>query len=452
MRQAEHVSDLMTGQQRDAVQHDLLFAELGIGIVERGEHVHRLLASAGRAEERVPVIARGAPAVRIELHDGVQDFAGARVHLAHADRPSAPVAVGPLDDRVAHVERVGVGGEVLDDDGVLESGEGEGIVPPENAALGGGTNVGRHSRVDIEGDRLDRLAQCGFRIFFHQAPARDEAALQRLVVGLREVLEIRPEEADANVLLARLEARLGQRDERMVLAHGERVRVGRVEAELSLVGSEGQHRLHFRVPREIPGVLQVDDAAVVVEPPHNGASLRAHDVAGDGARWIAQLSEQIEDVAHDERIAVHQQRAVGFRLDRKRSEYRGGKAQFNGFLQRGRTGSGAELVVLLDDEHALSDAEEAADGAAVGAAAVGKHVERADAAAQRGEVEEFVLECAGRKFEEQRALFRVPVIRSEAVGALESGGAGGDVHVTRGCAGAWRFGRWLLGEGADGKH
>ena len=63
------------------------------------------------------------------------------------------------------------------------------------------------------------------------------------------------------------------------------------------------------------------------------------------------------------------------------------------------------------------------------AAAVGKHVERADAAGESREVQEFMVQRGGRKLKEQLAFLCIPVIRNEAVGALEASGAGGEVHL-----------------------
>ena len=136
MVQAEHVSHLVTRQQGKPVQHDLFFRELGIEIVERGKRVERrFLLTLADWKRCVPVVAHRAHAVRIQLHDGVHNFAGPRIRLRHAYGPAPSGAVGPLNGWIANIERRSAFGKIFHAQCIAEASLFERSIPPQSAPL-----------------------------------------------------------------------------------------------------------------------------------------------------------------------------------------------------------------------------------------------------------------------------------------------------------------------------
>ncbi len=84
--EAQHMSHFVAGKQRQPLQHDLLFGGSRIEIVERGKGIQRGFGGvAARGHRGLPIVVHGAHAMRIQLHHGVDDFAGARINVALPD-------------------------------------------------------------------------------------------------------------------------------------------------------------------------------------------------------------------------------------------------------------------------------------------------------------------------------------------------------------------------------
>ena len=90
MVQSEGVTNFVAGQQRQAVQHHLLIADVGIKIVERGEGIEcRLERVPARWNRGIPIVIRCAHAMRVELYYRVENFTAAGIYMGLSNRPSA---------------------------------------------------------------------------------------------------------------------------------------------------------------------------------------------------------------------------------------------------------------------------------------------------------------------------------------------------------------------------
>src|SRR6266851_1631972 len=115
-----------------------------------------------------------------EGYVALDDLAGAWVGNLGAVAPASGVAVNPLDDVVADVHGVGVGGEDVDAEGVVPAGSGEGLVPPAGAFEECGADGFGGSTVDVVLDGGYGLAVgLAGGIFFDEAVAGDELLVQR---------------------------------------------------------------------------------------------------------------------------------------------------------------------------------------------------------------------------------------------------------------------------------
>ena len=219
-----------------------------------------------------------------------------------------------------------------------------------------------------------------------------------------------------------------------MLPHGQGAGLGLVEVTVGRRSGEGEEGLELGVERERPGMLEVHGAAALIEPPVGTAAVRgvrpAHDLPYLRLLRALDAADEIEGVADEERSGIAEDRAILLGLDRQRGQHRGGEAQLDRAFERGRAAGGTEGIVLDDEQHARSDADEARHAAAVAeAAAVGHEIERADAAAEAGVIEELPTEGRGGEFEQEHALLRIPVKGDEAVAPPERCGARRERHA-----------------------
>ena len=275
---------------------------------------------------------------------------------------------------------------------IPESGLLECRIPPQRPHPRRGTHRLRNGAVEIKHDRLHRLAERRIRIFFLQAPALHQVTRERLIVGLGKILKAGAAESDPGILLQRLVSGCGQGHKRMVLADTQGMWIGLVQIALG-VCSESQQRFHFGVERKTSGVFQINHAALFVQPPICGLRrLLAHHHAAHGTGWPAQLRKQVKRIADEQGIGIHQHRAIVFGFDRKRSQHGSWETVFHGMLQLGRAVGSDETAVLFDHQHAHPNAPKTAHRARSERTPVGEGLDRADAAAQSGEVEKLSLE------------------------------------------------------------
>jgi len=175
------------------------------------EYERRVSSCRVRAEQSgVDVVIRSG-AVRIQTRHAFDDLARARVAKRASDRPAALVAILPLDDVVASVHGVHALGQILDPEATLESGAVECVDPPADALFRRGSERLRNSAVDVVDEWVpDRTARIR-GIHALEPMARDPALLERLLNGLRVVLENDAGEPDPRVERARFVAGIGKR-------------------------------------------------------------------------------------------------------------------------------------------------------------------------------------------------------------------------------------------------
>src|SRR5579884_622451 len=140
--------------------------------------------------------------MRIELHDRMKNLAGARISLDHAHRPTAAVAIGPLNRRIPHIQRIGSFRQIFNDERIAKSSLLECLVPPQRTATRSRTHRLRDSTIEIKRNRLNRLTHRGARIFLLQPPAVNEVLTKRLFVCARKVVELLAEESHARKIRA----------------------------------------------------------------------------------------------------------------------------------------------------------------------------------------------------------------------------------------------------------
>ncbi len=123
-----------------------------------------------------------ASAQRAERDVALDDLAGARVGDGFAVAPAAGVAMHPLDDVVAHVHRVGAGGQQVDAEGALGPARGlEGRVPPARAFEQRRADRLRRAAIHVVLDGRDRLAvRLAVGVFLDEPVAQDELLVERL--------------------------------------------------------------------------------------------------------------------------------------------------------------------------------------------------------------------------------------------------------------------------------
>src|SRR6185312_2717464 len=298
------------------------------------------------------------------------------------------------------------------------------LVPPQCSATRSRAHGFRNGPVQVERDRLNRLADRGARVLLLQSPAVDEVLAERLFVGTREIIELLTKESHARIGDTRLIARRWKRKQGDVLVDGEHSRFGTVHVTSSRVADERENVLDLGILRKRARVLHIHCAALGVKPPVRSILIRNlsnHSI--DGARRTAQLVQQSSGIANHQWIGVYNQTVALLRLDGQSSDNRSGKAALNRVLQFGTTILGAEAGVLSNNQYLRSGAHESAKLRPADAASVGKHLDGTYPAAETREVDEFRVQPFLREFKEQLAFLRVPIERNKPIIALQPGDA-----------------------------
>ena len=180
---ADRVPDLVRGELADTGQGQFqrIVRRAGAGAV-----------GAKQAFEDHPVLPH---ALAAQDDMSLDDLAGARIDNRCTIGPAAGLAVHPLDDVVADIERVGVFGQKLDPEGVFIAGRLEGLGPPGRAFDQGVADQGRCAAVEIVDDGLDHGAAFGRRVDALQPVPDRVGAADRLVERCSHVVEIERDRA-----------------------------------------------------------------------------------------------------------------------------------------------------------------------------------------------------------------------------------------------------------------
>src|ERR1700733_1858902 len=394
----------------DHLEHGVVLGCDGLAVCVGGEE--------GFGDEVVLAAAEGA-----EGYVALDDLAGAWIDDSGAVAPAASVAVDPLDDVVADVHGVGVGGEKVDAEGVFGPAGGlEGLVPPSGSFKQCGADGFGCAAIDVVLDRGYGFAGgLAGGIFFDEAVADDELLIQ-WVAKRRVVVAVGGGEvAGAGIEAARGEAGAGQFDEGLVFADGEGVRIGRdVADELTVcgaIGGEGEDGLDLGVFGEGFGGVESDGGAGEVDLV--GSLLGA----GEGFGYAVRVAE--EEVG-----GVDEDRSAGvFRFYLEAVQDGLGEGLADSELLGWVGGRGTEALVGLDEQDLGAGALEA-DVLALGdLAAVEAEIVGAGAVGQGMGVEEVRTIAGGVEvgnLEIKLASLRVPVQREEAVDVLHGGYFAGD--------------------------
>ena len=196
---------------------------------------------------------------------GVENLAGAWVHVGGADGVDRPVGHGPADGRVARVGRAvdRIVGSVERLHGAAEARLLEGAVPLQDAGADVGPPFERHAVIDVEGDRADRLARRGARLTLFQPPPVHVAHEEALRGVPGEILEGGDEVSHPLVGVARPHRGGGQLEQRVVHPDGDRA-VIRDRLQPEVAGSlKRQPDLGLEVGRKEAKILEA--GALVVE-------------------------------------------------------------------------------------------------------------------------------------------------------------------------------------------
>ena len=249
VREAERVADLVGGELADARQRD----RLGVDAVAAREPL-----------EDHPVLAHPLTA---ENHVSLQHLAGAGVGDATAVRPAARLAVHPLHDVVANVERVRALGQQLDAVTVLEPRGGKRLGPPRGAVDQRRTDRLRRAGIDVEHDGLFDRARRRRRVGLLQSVATRKPPHQRAIERLAEVVVLHVDRRRARIPFAHRVTGIGQPHERVVQHQADRtaVRGGLAHFTARLVAGKRQRRLELDVVRKRE-LFAVDETALRVEP------------------------------------------------------------------------------------------------------------------------------------------------------------------------------------------
>ncbi len=279
----------------DLVRRELADARQGEHAPDRRAGRCRVSAGAREPLEQQPVLAH---AQRAQADVTLELLAGARIDHTSAVRPAARRAVHPLDDVVAHVQRVGALGQELDPEGVVETGRLERLQPTSRrprAARCGSARAPRDRRSRRSASRTGEVRGGRGRIESLQTMTDDPAPLDRARERRGVVLERDREGAHPRVELARRVARIGQAHQRLMLHEGERARfdgdapyfVARLRT------GEGDQRLELEIVGEGEASVDVDGALLAVEAklparsPPGARRPRARRAAGNGPRSIS---------------------------------------------------------------------------------------------------------------------------------------------------------------------
>ncbi len=199
-----------------------------------------------QALKDAPVLAH---ALAAQDHMALEDFPRARIDYRTAIGPAAGLAMHPLDDIVARIERVHALGQELDAIGVFKAGRFKGLRPPVPALDQGLLDQLGRAAIHVIDDGLDHRTGCSGRIDPFQPVALGEAALERGVERGRHVISGHLEGAAARVRRTGFIPVLGQGDEGVMHRQRHRLGIGCGGAHLraGIVGGEGEKRINLHV-------------------------------------------------------------------------------------------------------------------------------------------------------------------------------------------------------------
>ena len=320
-----------------------------------------------------------AHALRAQVDGALDDFAGARIDQRIAVRPAAHVAMGPGDDVVADVHRVGALGHQLDPEAVGKAGLLEGFRPPARAIEQRLAHRLGRAAVQMEHDRLDHLAG---RIQL-QAEARLPAQVERLVERLREIDLAAAERARRRMVGARREARRRQAHEAQVLAQAERGRIDRdlVGLLVLAVAAEGEQRFEFTVVGKTARCFGQRHAALGIDPVA-ALAIASGQRGGDSMPVAGQVGRDVHQ---------HGWLLAGLRGaldDRAGPQHRGRERVLGGAALVGVAGVGHVAGVVGHQQQPVAGATEARDVLLADLPAIQADVVRADSARQRSHQQE----------------------------------------------------------------
>ena len=132
----------------------------------------------------------------------LDDFARARIDHRGAIGPAAGLAMHPLDDVVAHIERMHPFGQDLHAEGVFIAGRLERLGPPVSAFDQGIADERRRAAVEIIDDGLDHRAALGTGVNAFQPVPHGIAATHGFAERRGHVVEVDTETAGAFIGLA----------------------------------------------------------------------------------------------------------------------------------------------------------------------------------------------------------------------------------------------------------
>ena len=244
----------------------------------------------------------------------LDDLAGARIDDRCAIGPAAGLAVYPLDDVVARIQRVSAFGQKFDTEGIVIASCREGLGPPGRAFDQGVADQRRCTAVEIVDDRLDHRTVFGCRVNAFQPVPDGIGAAHRSVERCRHVVELGGDGAGPVVRLARCEAGGGQGDKGMVHGQRYRLRVGRdgPHFRTRIVGPQRQEGIDFNIQREGEGAVGQRGAAVGID----------REIA---LSRRVQLAGRADGVAGQEAGHVDQHPALVFGDDVGAPDHRAGK-------------------------------------------------------------------------------------------------------------------------------
>ncbi len=106
----------------------------------------------------------------------------------------------------------------------------------------------------------------------------------------------------------------------MMFTKAQGVPIGLVEISFQIRGKSEQH-FDLGVTREAAAVLQIRHAKVFVQTPTSGSrGFVANQRSTHSTGWAPQLRKKISCIAHQQRVRVHQHRALLLGFDRERGE------------------------------------------------------------------------------------------------------------------------------------
>ena len=256
----------------------------------------------------------------------------------------------PLDDVVAHIERMHPFGQDLHAEGVFIAGRLERLGPPVSAFDQGIADERRRAAVEIIDDGLDHRAALGTGVNAFQPVPHGIAATHGFAERRGHVVEVDTETAGAFIGLADFIAICGQGHEGVVDRQRHRFRIGRDRADFRarIGGLQGQERVDLDILREGPGGLCQRGAAGLVD----------RETALIGVR---QLVGRPDRIAGKEAGEIDQHPALFLGQDVRAPDHRAGKGLPGRprFVGIGTDGAVAGILELGKD--AVIDAEEAQD-------------------------------------------------------------------------------------------